>query len=68
MQARERFGWRVALQSDDGRTTEREVWAYWSPDKEGTVEAVGATARAEAFMAAGKQREFFPLSVERIAA
>lgn len=63
---RRKHTWKVTLQRDDGEVVERQVHAYWNPAQEGCNEAVGVTARAEAFMASRQQHQFHPLAVANV--
>lgn len=68
MMDRKKFKWSVTLQAEDGQVVKRPVEAYWSPEHEGTAEAVGEAAMAEAYWASRKKMHFAPISVERVAA
>ena len=61
---RKRFCWNVTLAAENGQQVVHTIRNYWDPEKPETAEAIGRTARAEAYMANGK-REFLPIVVER---
>lgn len=63
---RKKFKWEVELSDDRGTVTKRNVSAYWDPQSVGCNEAVGHAARSAAWMATGKQREFFVVSVRNL--
>lgn len=66
MFARKKHRWKVGLQASDGQVGHIEVEAYWNPDHSRTHEAIGEAGAAEAFMKAGKTKEFHPVLIERI--
>jgi hypothetical protein len=59
---RERFNWKVTLQASDGEIVEYPFSAHWSPEVEGTADAVGNAAAAQAWHEGGKQRSFHPIA------
>lgn len=60
---RTKFHWKVQLQEDTGKIVERTVAAFWSPEKEGTKEAIGDAAKVAAHMASNKRHEYAPVAV-----
>lgn len=51
---REKFHWKVELAYSTGTVESSEVSSFWSPEKEGTTEAVGIAAMIQEWVSAGK--------------
>lgn len=48
MDTRKKFHWKVPIQTETGRTLERDVFAFWDPEAISTKEAVARAAAIEA--------------------
>ena len=65
MSARRKYHWTVTLQADTGEIVEQPVTAFWDPGKEGTSEAIGNTAKAEAWQQHNQKVQFHVIAVAR---